>query len=114
VDDYVEGAPELVVEIAASTAAYDFYDKKSAYRRNGIQEYLVWRVYDNEFDWFCLEDGKYIKLEPNKEGYICSRVFPGLWLAVNSLLSGDMKRVLAVSKQGLDSREHQEFVKQFK
>ncbi|MGL5064477.1 MAG: Uma2 family endonuclease, partial [Microcoleus sp.] len=34
-DDYVQGAPELIVEIAASTASYDLHDKKKAYRRNG-------------------------------------------------------------------------------
>lgn len=112
VDDYIEGAPELVVEIAASSAAYDLYDKKRAYRRNGIQEYLVWRVYEREFDWFCLEDGEYIKLEANEEGIICSRMFPGLWLAVDSLLLRDMKKVLAVGQMGLDSLEHQEFVRQ--
>lgn len=32
---------ELIVEIAASSAAYDLYDKKRAYRRNGVKEYLV-------------------------------------------------------------------------
>ena len=110
-DDYIEGAPELVVEIAASSVAYDLYDKKRAYRRNGVKEYLVWRVRDNEFDWFCLQDGEYIKLEANEDGIICSRVFPGLWLAVDSLLSGEMERVLAVGQQGLDSVEHQEFAK---
>jgi len=39
-DDYIEGAPELIVEIAASSAAYDLHDKQEAYRRNGVQEYL--------------------------------------------------------------------------
>jgi len=29
-DDFVEGAPELVVEIAATSAAYDLHDKKRA------------------------------------------------------------------------------------
>jgi Uma2 family endonuclease len=38
-DDYVEGAPELVIEIAASSAAIDLHDKKHAYRRNGVKEY---------------------------------------------------------------------------
>ncbi|MEM9271482.1 MAG: Uma2 family endonuclease [Cyanobacteria bacterium P01_F01_bin.143] len=111
IDDYIEGAPELVVEIAASSAAYDLYDKKQAYRRNGIQEYLVWNVYESEFNWFCLADGEYIKLEANEEGIICSQVFPGLWLAVDSLLSGKMERVLAVGQQGLDSVKHKEFIK---
>ncbi len=109
-DDYIEGAPELVVEIAASSAAYDLYDKKRAYRRNGVQEYLVWRVYDHEFDWFALEAGEYIKLETDEAGIIRSRVFPGLWLAIPQLLSGKMTEVLAVLQQGLNSTEHQEFI----
>jgi Uma2 family endonuclease len=109
-DDYIEGAPELVVEIAASSAAYDLYDKKRAYRRNGVREYLVWRVYDREFDWFRLEAGEYIKLEADDRGVICSRVFPGLWLEIDSLLAGEMVKVLAVLQQGLNSAEHQEFI----
>lgn len=102
-DDYVEGAPELVLEVAASSAAYDLYDKKRAYRRNGVREYLVWRVYENEFDWFYLE--------ADENGIIRSLTFPGLWLAIEALLSGEMQQVLAVLQQGLDSAEHQEFGK---
>ena len=108
-DDYVEGAPELIVEVAASSAAYDLYDKKRAYRRNGVQEYLVWRVYDRQLDWFSLEAGEYNLLAPDAEGIIRSQVFPGLWLATSQLLSGKMNEVLAVLQQGLDSDEHQEF-----
>lgn len=51
-DDYVEGAPELVAEVAASSAAYDLHDKKQAYQRNGVQEYLVWQVFDPFSNWF--------------------------------------------------------------
>ena len=108
-DDYVEGAPELIVEIAASSAAYDLYDKKRAYRRNGVREYLVWRVYERELDWFSLEAGEYIKLAPDSEGIIYSQVFPGLWLAIPQLLSGKMNEVLTVLQQGLNSAEHKEF-----
>jgi Uma2 family endonuclease len=39
--DNVEGAPELIVEIAASSASYDLHDKLRVYRRNGVQEYIV-------------------------------------------------------------------------
>lgn len=35
-DDYIEGAPELIVEIASSSASYDLHDKLRAYRRNGV------------------------------------------------------------------------------
>ena len=110
-DDYIEGAPELIVEIAASSVAYDLYDKKQAYRRNGIKEYLVWRVYDQEFDWFYLEKGEYIKLSADQQGVIRSVTFPGLWLNINALLSGKMEEVLAILQQGLDSEEHQKFTK---
>ncbi|WP_413167450.1 Uma2 family endonuclease [Capilliphycus salinus ALCB114379] len=111
-DDYLEGAPELVAEIAASSAAIDLGDKKQVYRRNGVLEYLVWQSYENQFNWFVLEKGEYIKLQPDEAGIIRSRVFPGLWLAENELLTGNMKQVLQVLQTGLESVEHQAFVEQ--
>ncbi|NET38108.1 MAG: Uma2 family endonuclease [Cyanothece sp. SIO1E1] len=109
-DDYVEGAPELIVEIAASSVSYNLHDKLKVYRRNRVREYLVWRVYDCAFDWFCLGAGKYTQQETNAEGVICSKVFPGLWLAKAALLDGNMAKVLEVLQQGLASADHQAFV----
>ena len=104
-DDYIEGAPELVVEIAASTVSIDLHDKKAAYRRNGVQEYIVWRTLDREIDWFSLQDGEYIQLELDENGIIRSQVFPGLWLAVEAMLSGSMADVLEVLRSGLNSSD---------
>ncbi len=109
-DDYVEGAPELIVEIAASSASYDLHDKLKVYRRHRVQEYLVWRVYNQKFDWFRLNQGEYILVEPNADGVICSEIFPGLWLAVSALLEGKLAEVIAGLQQGLKTRKHQEFV----
>ena len=53
-DDYVEGPPELVVEIAASSAAYDLHDKRRVCARNGVQEYLAVQMYERKVDWFVL------------------------------------------------------------
>ncbi len=111
-DGYVEGAPELIVEIAASTVSIDFNQKLKVYRRNGIQEYLVWRVLDSEFDWFRLNAGEYIKLEPDSNGIIYSQIFPGLWLDKAALLAGNLAKVLEVLQQGLASQSHQDFVQQ--
>jgi Uma2 family endonuclease len=47
-DDYVEAAPELVAEVASSSASYDLNTKLETYRRNGVKEYIVWRVLDRE------------------------------------------------------------------
>ncbi len=53
-DDYIEGAPELIVEVAASSTPYDLHDKLKAYQRNGVKEYLVWRIYEQELILFPL------------------------------------------------------------
>lgn len=113
-DGYIEGAPELVVEISASTASYDSHDKLRMYRRNGVQEYLVWKIYNNRIDWFQLNEGEYILLEPDATGIIRSQVFPGLWLAVSAMLEGNLAEVLAVLQQGLASAEHGDFVEQLR
>ncbi|WP_390903761.1 Uma2 family endonuclease [Trichothermofontia sichuanensis] len=61
-DDYLEGAPALIVAVAASRVSYNLHDKMQVYRRNRVQEYLVWRVLDNAFDWFVLDEGTYVQL----------------------------------------------------
>jgi Uma2 family endonuclease len=111
-DDYIEGAPELVVEIAASSAAIDLHSKKQAYRRNGVKEYLVWQVLDEQLSWFYLDNEKYLNLLPDGDGISRSRVFPGLWLAVSELLAGNIQQVLDSLQLGLNSPEHQAFVQE--
>jgi Uma2 family endonuclease len=110
VDDYIQGAPELIVEIAASTASYDLQEKLQVYRRNGVQEYLVWQVSDRLFDWFQLRDGEYIKLQPDEKNIIKSEVFPGLWLGLDYLLNYELAEVIKTVQQGLKTTEHQNFI----
>jgi len=93
-DGYIQGAPQLIVEVAASSASYDLHEKRAAYERNGVREYLVWRVLDGALDWFRLEDGAYIRVEPDAAGLIESTAFPGLRLHVPSLLAGNLASVL--------------------
>src|SRR5207248_3480178 len=50
-DDYIEGAPELAVEIVGSSRAYDLHQKKGAYRRNGVCEYLAWITSERRLVW---------------------------------------------------------------
>ncbi len=93
-DDYIVGPPELIIEIAASSAAIDLHDKKNAYRRNGVQEYIVWRVFDEAIDWWHLVDGEYRPLPTRDDGVVESNIFPGLRLHVPAMLRGDMATVL--------------------
>jgi Uma2 family endonuclease len=108
-DDYVEGAPELVAEIAASSVSYDLGKKLHVYRRNRVLEYVIWRVQDRQVDWFVLREGRYEPLAPAADGILRSTVVPGLWLDPVALLGGDLAAVLAMVQQGLNSPEHADF-----
>jgi Uma2 family endonuclease len=104
-DDYLEDAPELVVEVASSSVSIDLTTKMHVYRRNGVREYLVWRVLDQAVDWFVLRAGQYERLTPDAAGILRSATFPGLWLDVPALLRGDVAAVLAAVQHGLASQE---------
>lgn len=110
-DDYVEGAPELVVEVTASSANYDLHSKKNVYRRNGVVEYVVVLTEDQRVLWFRLHEGQYVEVSPDPAGVLRSEVFSGLWLEGPALLAGDLARVKAVVEQGLATPEHAAFVK---
>lgn len=108
-DDYIEGAPELVAEVAASSASLDMHAKRNAYRRNGVQEYIVWRTLDRRIDWFELVDGEYRDLAADAAGVVASRVFPGLLVATSALLDGDLAAALAALDNGVRSTAHRAF-----
>lgn len=109
-DDYLEGPPELIVEIAASSAAYDLHVKRRVYARSGVQEYLAVQMYEQRMDWFALREGVYETLSPDENGVLHSEVFPGLWLQPAALWSGDLAAMLAVLQEGLASPEHAAFL----
>ncbi|MGB3404927.1 MAG: Uma2 family endonuclease [Microcoleaceae cyanobacterium] len=109
-DGYVEGAPELIVEVAASTVSIDVHEKLKVYRRNQVQEYLIWRFEDNALDWFQLRNGEYVLLQPDETGILKSEVFPGLWLNSEALLTGNLIKVIEIVQQGIAAAEHQSFV----
>jgi Uma2 family endonuclease len=109
-DLYVEGAPELVAEVATSTTSQDLHDKFQAYRRNGAREYIVWRVRNQAIDWFVLREGQYEPLPLSPEGLYRSEVFPGLWLDAAALIRGDLVTVSQVAQLGTASPEHAAFV----
>ena len=93
-DGFIEGAPELVVEISGSSASYDLHAKLNIYRRAGVREYVVWRVYE--------------------QGVFASRVFPGLRLPAESMLAGKLAAVLAAVQQGAQTQDHADFIKKLK
>ena len=112
-EGYVTFGPELIGEVTASTASYDLHDKLKVYQRHRVQEYIVWRVVDQEIDWFRLQGQRYVPLVPNA-GVFRSQVLPGLWLHARALIEGDMVRVARVAQKGLASTEHKAFVEKLR
>ena len=111
-DGFLEGAPELVAEVSSSTVSIDLNQKLNVYRRNGVCEYMVWRVLDRQIDWFELRDGDYIRLEPGEDGIYRSRIFLGLWLDPEAMVRDDTAAVLETLQRGTTSPEHGRFVEQ--
>jgi Uma2 family endonuclease len=111
-DRYVAGAPELIGEVARSSASYDRTVKMPIYRRDGVREFILWRVADNAIEWFILRGSDYQLLTPGDDGILRSETFPGLWLDVEAMLRLDGAAVFRALQLGIDSREHARFVEQ--
>ena len=58
-EGYFAGPPELIFEVASSSASYDLHDKMKVYRRAGVREYLTWRLRDKELTLLVLDGTQY-------------------------------------------------------
>ncbi len=99
-----------MAEVASSSVSYDLDVKLKVYRRNGVREYIVWRVLERQIDWFVLKEGLYVPMSLDDAGQYKSKVFPGLWLDPAALVRGDITTVVAVLNRGLASSEHADFL----
>jgi Uma2 family endonuclease len=108
-DEYYEGPPELIAEIAHSSRAMDMNQKRQDYEQAGVLEYLVLCVEERELHWFNFATQKMIR--PDRDGIARSRVFPGLWISVAALLDRDGPRLIETVQKGLSSRAHAAFVR---
>jgi len=112
-DGYVEGPPELIAEVASSSAAYDLHEKRRDYERYGVGEYLVVLVRESRVVWFTRPAGPksaFIELAAGADGIYRSPSLPGLWLDAAALFRSDLPRLLDVLNQGLAAPEHATFV----
>jgi Uma2 family endonuclease len=107
---YAVGAPELIVEVAASSRSRDLGAKLKLYERIGVREYLVAVAGKEQFLWHELTERGYRPLEPGADGIIRSRCFPGLWFDPAALWRNDLMLLLAILQQGIATAEHASFV----
>ncbi len=109
VGGFLHGAPELVVEIATTSAAYDLHEKLRVYRRTGVLEYVVHLTHERETLWHRLNEGRYDVVAPDADGVIRSQAFPGLWFNSGQFWADDLSRLLATLQEGLTTAEHEAF-----
>jgi Uma2 family endonuclease len=113
-DDYIEGPPELIVEVASSSESYDLHEKLRDYEEAGVREYVVVLVRSQEVRWLWLESGKYREIAADPDGVLQSRILPGLWLHAKALLELRLSEVRQTVRRGLASPEHAAFVEKLK
>jgi Uma2 family endonuclease len=109
-DEYLHGAPELIVEVSSATESIDLHRKKDDYEKAGVGEYVVLALRMRRVFWFVRRRAKYKEVPLPVDGVFRSREFPGLWLDAAAVLRNHRQRVLAALKQGLASPEHAAFV----
>lgn len=109
-DEYLNGPPELIVEVSASTESIDLHRKKHDYLKAGVREYVVLALRMQQVFWFARQRGKYKEVALSPDGLFRSREFPGLWLDAEALLANHRRRVLGALEQGLATPEHAGFV----
>jgi Uma2 family endonuclease len=106
---YIEGAPQLVVEVAGSSRAYDLFEKYEIYEKLGVQEYVVILLEENEIRWHRAEGGKFA-LVHSTDGLYRSIVCPGLWLNQAAFLGQDAATLIKSLGEGIATPEHAAFV----
>jgi Uma2 family endonuclease len=107
---YLAGTPELIVEVALSSVAYDLHEKLRVYRRNGVQEFMVLLVLEREIRWFQLVEGEYKSLIPGEDGVLHSQVFPGFHLHPDLFWADDLAGLRQILEAGVATEEHNAFV----
>jgi Uma2 family endonuclease len=110
VDHYLEGPPELVIEICGSTQDRDLIQKRAIYEEAGVKEYVVWLTEIEEFRWLVLQGQEYEEQGTPQDGIIKSSAFPGLWINLPACIAIDRVEAIATLQNGLASPEHQQFV----
>ena len=108
-EDYVVGCPELVCEVANSSAAYDLHAKRRDYERYGAKEYVAAVIREGCVVWFARDGNRLVEVPPDADGIYRSRAYPGLWLDPAALLRGDTRRLMDVLNQGIATPEHAAF-----
>jgi Uma2 family endonuclease len=99
---YLQGPPELVVEVGHSSARKDEVEKAKLYYTAGVLEYLFIRKSDVQL--FRRGTGQFEAMA-RVDGRLQSETFPGLWIDAAALLAGEGLTLIRTLYEGLAARQ---------
>jgi hypothetical protein len=101
-EGYIIGPPEMVVEMAGSSASYDFGEKRDVYEAAGVGEYLVFEPIEGRIQWWRSEGGRFVDILL-AAGVYKSVLFPGLWLDADALRSANALQLIETLRSGMET-----------
>jgi Uma2 family endonuclease len=110
IPQWIQGAPELVVEIARSSLSIDLGSKLNEYQEAGVKEYVVFALDPDQIFWHVRRNERLVAIPPGEGGIYRSEAFPGLWLDPAAYFRLDLDGLVATLDRGLASPEHAAFV----
>ncbi len=106
----IGGAPELVIEVSASSLSIDLGPKLADYERTGVVESVVLGLKRDEVFWHVRQGNRLVRRAPDPDGLYRSGVFPGLWLDPVAIMAEDGPTLFEALDRGLASRDYAAFV----
>lgn len=110
VGNLLHGSPELVVEIAHTSASKDLGAKKADYEDLGVRDYCVVVVKSEIVKWFTRKGNRLVEQRAS-DGLFCSAALPGLWLDAEGVFAKSPQRLTSALRKGLASPAHAAFVR---
>lgn len=88
-DDYINGAPNLIVEVLSSgTWKNDRFDKKAIYEKYGVQEYWIVDPVYKTVEVYVLENVMFqLHALVEEEGKLKSTVLPGFEIVIEQIFA---------------------------
>ena len=89
VKDFVEGAPDLIIEILSpSNAYYDLRQKKEVYEKYGVKEYIIIDPIAQNADLYLLKEGAYyLHQRSAKDEHLNSTLLKGFSINLKQLFN---------------------------
>jgi Uma2 family endonuclease len=96
-DQYIEGAPDLAVEIVSPGSRHlDQVEKKNLYAEYGVKEYWLIDPFPQTAEFFYNHHGNWIQMPVDENGIFHSKTLTDFWLRVDWLFAEEFPDELEV------------------